>query len=55
MQIDSESKINLNQNTNQIKWQTSFQSNSNSSSTNSIQGFATQPNSGNVIKEFSGG
>ena len=51
MQIDSESKINLNQNTNQIKRQTSFQSNS----TNSIQGFATQPNPGNVIKEFSGG
>ena len=55
MQRDFESKIDLNQSTKQIKRQTSFKSNSNSSSNAAIQGFATQPNSGNVIKKFSGG
>ena len=55
MQRDSESTINLNQNTKQINRQASFHSSSNSSSTTAIQDFEAQPNSGNVINEFSGG
>ena len=55
MQRDSESTINLNQNTKQINRQASFHSSSNSSSTTAIQDFKAQPNSGNVINEFSGG
>ena len=47
--------INLNLNTKEINWQISFRSSSNSPTTTKVQGFVTQPNSGNVIKEFSGG
>ena len=54
MQKDSELAINLNQSTKPINRQTSFHSSSNSSSTTTIQGFATQPDSWNVIKEFYG-
>ena len=55
MQRYSESTTDLNQKFKQIDWQTSLHSNSNSSSTSPIQGFATQSNKGDVIKEFLGG
>ena len=55
MQKDSQSTNNLNQNAKQINRQTSFHSSSNPSSTTAIQDLATQPNSVNVIIEFSGG
>lgn len=55
MQKDSQSTNNLNQNAKQINRQTSFHSSSNPSSTTAIQDLATQPNSVNIIIEFSGG
>ena len=55
MQKDSQSTNNLNQNAKQINRQTSFHSSSNPSSITAIQDLATQPNSVNIIIEFSGG
>lgn len=54
MQGSSETTIILDQDTKQINWQTSLFSSSNPSSTNSVLGFATSANLGNILERLPG-